>query len=53
MDRYRQWPAGARTIIALSTKAAPPSWELKIPQAREAPRKREGFSIRVVPAEGE
>jgi len=48
-----RWPAGKRTIIALSTKAAPPNWKEHIPATSDdAERKPEGFSIRVLPAQG-
>jgi hypothetical protein len=48
-----RWPAGNRTIIALSTKAAPPSWKEHIPaMSDDAERKPEGFSIRVLRAQG-
>lgn len=46
-----EWPANANAIIAISTVAAPATWQARIPKSPvAAPSKPESFSITVSPA---
>lgn len=49
-----RWPIGKGAVIALSTGSAPPTWKEHLPAIGEVGEgKPEGFSIRVLPVQGD